>query len=113
MTWRDRAEQIPPFLCRFLATKRNGFALKTVRDIANEAGLSRSKIATLSLMTSWDKVAVRDVDAFTSACGVNFDTPGWHFEYLRKSKKVWMLHCNANQKKFVARLMNLKTNDRR
>lgn len=95
-------------ICRFLAHKKNGYALKTCRDIAEESGLSKTLVAVLSLRTTWKGVDADVVDAFAKACSVNFDRPHVHFQYLRQSKKAFLSRGTYKQKQFLKKLMRLR-----
>lgn len=103
----DHADLVPPFLCRLYARTRNGRASASCRDIAVKSGLSKSKVAAISVLVSWKTVAVKDVDAFAGACGVDFDNPHKVAEYFRKSRMTFLAACHPNQKRLFAKLMRL------
>lgn len=98
------ADQFPPCLCRFIARKKNGHAPLSVRELAQKSGLSKSKVATMSLLESWKGIAIEDVLSFSQACGVDLMRPRDARAYLKSSAKVHIQNADPAQKKFFLRL---------
>lgn len=76
------------------------------RDIARASGLSKTKVAELSLKRSWEGVAIEDVDAFARACGVDLMNKKRVAEYIRHAKRVHLQNATPVQKKFFERLFS-------
>lgn len=75
MTLREKINRYSPKLCRFLARKDKGQRPMTNDDIAKASGLSRSTVAKLSQMDTWDNVTVATMEEFSRACGINLLAP--------------------------------------
>jgi hypothetical protein len=109
MTIFEKAEAFPPAICRYLARKSNGHRPMSVRDIAIASGLSKSKVADLSLKTTWKGVSIDTVVAFSQACGVDLMRPHLVTEYLRKTKRIHLTRVsNVHQREFFQRLFKLR-----
>jgi hypothetical protein len=110
----EHANQIPPFICRFIARKREqqGDRRPLVplshRDIAQRAGLPRQSVADLSRRLSWEGVPLDVADRFAAACGVNLMKPGNHLRALREGRLGHLKEGNAQQRRFFARLMEVQ-----
>jgi hypothetical protein len=104
-----RLNQLPPFICRFIARRRlartNRFKPLSHVEIAQRSGLPRSSVADLSLRISWEGVDLDVADRFAAACGVNLTKPGQHLRWLREGRFGHLKEGNAHQRKFFARLM--------
>lgn len=111
-----RANQIPPFICRFIARKREQIEGRrrlvplSHSDIAERAKLPRSTVADLSVKESWEGVPVNVIDAFASACGVDIMRPGQHLRWLRLGRFGHLSQGNVQQRRFFQRLMSAKRN---
>lgn len=108
MTWYEKTEKLPPYLVRFLARKHKGHSSLTTREIAERSGLSKSTVATIAVKTSWKGVAIDKVEAFARGCGVSFDRYWESISYLKKSRKIFLIHGNAHQRKLFAKLMQMR-----
>lgn len=108
MTLFETAERVPPFICRLVARKSNGWRILTTREIAAKSGISKSTVARISVLKSWAGVSIDDVQSFSTACGVNLMDIYAIGEYLRRSKKVLLLKCDSKQRRFYAKLMALR-----
>jgi hypothetical protein len=104
MTLLEVANQFPPCACRFLARKKNGHLPMSHRDLAAASGLSKTKVAELSLRRSWEGVPIDVVEAFSKACGVDLLRPGRTWEYLRRYKRVHLQNATPAQKEFFKRM---------
>lgn len=112
MTIFQKAERLPPFVCRLLARSKNGWKPLSHSDIAKASGIARSTVAKLSSLTSWKGVAIDVADRFAAACGVNLLTPGKYFFMLRKLKLAHLKCGNAPQRKMFAKLLAKKRSER-
>lgn len=116
MALLSRANQLPPFICRFIARKRKQSEGRrrlvplSHSDIAERANLPRSTVADLSVKESWEGVPLNVVDAFASACGVNLMRPSKHLAWLRLGRFGHLSKGNVQQRRFFARLMSSKRN---
>lgn len=107
MNLLETAERIPPYLCRFLARKSNGQHPLTTREIAERSGLSKTKVAVLSLKKSWAGVSIDEVQSFSAGCGVNLMNTWAQKNFLKTCKKALLNNCNANQRRLYAKLIAL------
>jgi hypothetical protein len=98
------ANRFPPCLCRFVARKNHGHTPMSHRDIAAASGISKTKVAELSLRRTWDGVPIDEVESFARACGVDFLRPKRVLEYLRKAKRVHIQNATQAQKEFLQRM---------
>lgn len=103
-----KADKLPPFLVRILSRKKHGHAPLSHSDIAERSGIPRSTVAMLSRLTTWSKVSFDVADRFAKACGVDLAHPGKHLKDLRRAKWAHVKNANANQRRFLAGLMNPK-----
>lgn len=78
------------------------------RDIATASGLSKTKVAELSLKRSWEGVPIEQVEAFARACGVDLLRPKRALEYLRRAKRVHMQNATPAQKEFFQRMFTTR-----
>jgi hypothetical protein len=67
----SKLDRFPPILVRLLAKHSNGTAM-TDAQITENSGLWLSDVKRLSFLTTWNEVAVWDMQAFVKACGVDF-----------------------------------------
>jgi hypothetical protein len=104
MTLIQLANRVPPCLCRVMARKKNGFAPMSHRDLADASGLSKTKVAELSLRRKWDGVPIDQVEAFARACGVDLMNTKRVKDFLRRAKRVHLQNANPAQKLFFQRL---------
>lgn len=98
------ANRFPPCACRYLARKKHGHAPMSHRDLAAATGLSKTKVAELSLKRSWDGVPIDQVEVFARACGVDLLRPKRAVEYLRRAKRVHMQNATPAQKEFFLKM---------
>lgn len=110
----DRANQIPPFICRIIARKRvtargvSRMEPLSHNDIAEATQLPRSTVADISVRESWDGISMDVADKFASACGVDLTQPGRHLRWLRAVRIRHLAAGNAQQRRFFARLFQRK-----
>lgn len=76
----------------------------SVRELAEKSGLSKSRVAELSIKRSWKGIPIDTVEAFTRACGVNLMRPSETIWYLRKSKRVHLERATKAQREFFLKL---------
>lgn len=81
-----RLDTIPPFICRVIARRKNGWEPMSLREIAEKSGLKKDRVHTISKLMSWAKVPVKEAMQYASACGVDLLHPGPHKKWLRRSK---------------------------
>lgn len=111
----DRANKLPPFVCRMIArvhVSRAGkfrWAPQSHATIAKRANIPRSTVALYSSRTSWKGIPIDVIDRFASACGVDLNQPGRHLRWLRATRFLHLSQGNAQQRRFFARLMKVKT----
>lgn len=98
-------DRFPPNFCRLLARKNRGQTPMSHRDIAWHSGLSVSYISTLSAKTTWKGIPVDVIDRFSRACGVDILNPRTTMEYLRRRKRTHLRQLNAQQRKFIAKIL--------
>ena len=69
-----KLSRFPPLVCRLLARTGPKNKQSPLSDtvIAKCSGMTVSKVASLSWLTSWDDVTCSDMLAFSRGCGVNF-----------------------------------------
>lgn len=108
MTLLEIAERFPPSLCRFVARKSHGQKPMSHSDLAQKSGLSRSYVAIISLRSTWKGIPIDVVQRFSEACGVNLVNPQSAMEFIRRAKKVHIQQCDANQKRFFAKLFVIR-----
>lgn len=108
MTIFDVAEKFPPCLCRCIARKKHGYAPMSVRELAEKSGLSKSRVAELSLKRSWKGIPIDTISAFSLACGVDLMRPHDTIRYLRKSKRAHLERATKAQREFFLKLFTLR-----
>jgi hypothetical protein len=77
----------PPNLIRVLARTGRGNATRNLThdEVAKRSGLNRSKVRQLSALSSWDRVAIADADAFLRGCNVTLRSLWKQRAFLRRS----------------------------
>lgn len=72
----------------------------SVREIsaASNGRLSKSRVATIAALKSWDGVPIDQVDAFAGACGVDLVHPGAHKKWLLHSRLRHVLRAGKTQR---------------
>ena len=108
MTLLEKANQFPPCVCRFLARKKCGQAPMSSREIAALAGLSKARVDSLSLLSSWKGIPIDTVAAFSKACGVDLLRPAAARKYLKRSKRIHLSNATAKQRQFFQKLLQIK-----
>lgn len=103
-----KADKCPPFLVRMCARKKKGHAPLSHSDIAELSGIPRSTVATISKLKTWKTVSFDVADRFSSACGVDLADPREAFKWLRNSGWAHVKNANANQRRFLAGLMEAR-----
>jgi hypothetical protein len=106
MTLLEVANRFPPIACRYLARKDHGWTAMSHRDLASASGLSKTKVAELSLRKTWDGVPIDVVVRFSLACGVDLMRPKRTLAYLRRARRMHLQNATPAQKKFFLRLFN-------
>lgn len=104
----DKINRLPPFVCRLMARKQDGWKPLTIDDIAKASGIPRSTVHELSSRNSWNGVAVDIADRFAAACGVDLLTPGEYIFWLRTHGMVHIKKCSPIQRKCFAKLLETK-----
>lgn len=99
-TFWDKLKEFSPVTCRLLArtvTHRGGARAMTNAEISNLSGLSIAEVNAISMLTTWDRVPLFKIRAFTEACGIRlcdrnsfrsqcaYMRRGPTFEYLKSS----------------------------
>lgn len=110
MTLSEKLNKVPPWFCRLMATKNNGYKPMSHSDIAKKAGMARSTVIKISRMLKWDGLTVSQIEGFTSACGVNLISPGNRICEFRRSKNIHILKASPDQKKMLLSLMSIPKN---
>lgn len=80
-------EEFPPILCRLLARKGKKRRPYSSRELSEISGLSRDMVNMISAQTSWNNVRIKDMLAFTKACGVDLTDLKRQREYIKR--KGW------------------------
>lgn len=101
----ELAEKFPPHVCRLLARKANGRRPMSCRDLAVEAGLSKSYVAELSRKRTWAGIPIDVVEKFSLACGVDLTRTRNVKIYIRRNKKIHLRAAVPVQRKFFKSLM--------
>ena len=104
MTFLEKANRFPPYICRYVARKRHGTEPMSHSDLAKASGISRSYIAELSKKKTWKGIPINVVDAFSIACGVNLSNPKETVDFLKHAEKNHLNGATASQRKFIASL---------
>lgn len=83
MTYLERADLLPPFLCLMLARTR----LKPIklREIAARARMHENSVMRLVYRTSWKGIPIETVDRIRGACGICPANEHQQFNYLRRT----------------------------
>lgn len=104
MTVLERLDRFPPCRCRLSA--RDGLGLLSTRKLAQKAGLKRSFVHDISLLTSWATVSVGVALAFSQACGVNL-LKIKRRRYLLRTRKwaVLIANISPSQRGFLSKLL--------
>ena len=87
MTFSAKLLRYPPILCRLLARDRH--RALTSAEIARRGDLSLVLVEAFSTATSWDDFHAKHITAFSSACGIDFDSrTSWNRVecYFRKNR---------------------------
>lgn len=107
-----RMDRLPPCLCRLFARKRcrggtNAWAPKSHREIAIEAGLSKSTVAELSRRKTWRGTPIGAADDFARACGVNLAEIDEAISRLRnhRTRLQHLGRGNQHQRRMIADLL--------
>lgn len=100
-----RLNHLPPFLCRIMARKKKGWAPMSIADIAIKSGLTRFKVAKISVLRQWDNVTISDAEKFATGCGVDLLHPGPHKKWLRESGLVHITRAGVSQRRMFSRMM--------
>jgi len=103
----ERANQIPPFMCRIMARKGRGMKPLSNADIAGISGLNHAYVSQLSLKRSWTGIRMDVADRFARACGVDLTRPAPHLRWLRMAGMKHLREGNAHQRRFFKRLFEL------
>lgn len=104
MTLLEKADRLPPYICRYVARKKHGTEPMSHTDIAKASGLSRSFVAVLSKRRTWKGIPINVIDSFSIACGVNLSTPSETIDFLKNSDKNHLNGASLAQRKFIASL---------
>jgi hypothetical protein len=104
MTIFEIANKFPPCLCRFVARKNHGHTPMSHRDISAASGISKTKVAEISLRRTWEGVPINEVESFARACGVDLLRLKPTLDYLRRGKRVHLKNANPAQKEFLQRM---------
>jgi len=105
-----RIDRLPPCLCRLLARRNvtgGGWAPKSTRDIAADAGLSKSAVAELSRRRTWRGTPIGMADAFARGCGVNLAEVDAVIKRLRyhRTRLRHLSKGNGHQRRMIADLL--------
>lgn len=98
----QKVNEIPPCVCRLLA--RKGWKPMSHADLAKASGLSKSTVAKISIMLTWDKVTFGSAFKFSKACGVDLLHPNKHWKTL-KNRKTQYGRTTKTQRRMFARLI--------
>jgi hypothetical protein len=105
----QRADQIPPCVCRLYARSRNGTAPLSNAELARRVGVSRSLIVKVSRKTSW--LGMLDLaDDFAEACGVDFDRPAKVRRFFQRRQLAYFERTGPAQRKMYRNLITLSAN---
>lgn len=94
LTFVEKLNRFPPIVCRILARvplDTGGVRAKTDHEIAQASGLTLSKVASLSHLTTWDEVPLATIVAFTKGCGSDLDNRDWqrhNAAYMRNLRSI-------------------------
>lgn len=100
-----RFNRFPPMLCRLLARTRHGTRPMTTVELSAASGLTRERVTQISGLPSWEHLPLRDIEAFSRACGVNLLAPHEQRKFLRRRKRAYLERAAAGQRKLLARLI--------
>ena len=106
MTLLEKADRFPPVLCRLSA--RDGRGLLSTRKLARRAGLSKSLVAKISVLTSWESVSFGVAMKFAEACDVNLMSTRKRRELLKTRSWGFLAENVSSQQR--ALIMKLLTN---
>lgn len=105
MTLLTKLNQLPPFLCRVMARKKKGWAPMSISDLSVVSGLTRSKVAKISVMRSWNDVTLSDADKFSRACGVDLLDLAPAKKWLRQSPLIHIQRARIDQRRMFTKLL--------
>lgn len=104
-------DRIPPCVCRLFARRQSadGWVPKSHREIAIEAGLSKSTVAELSRRKTWRGTPIGVADQFARACGVNLADPRDAIRRLRshRTRLQHLKHGNQHQRRMISELLKV------
>ena len=75
LSFWEKLDRFPPIVCRLLARRKQasgGIVAMTASEIASRGGMTVCEVNSLSWLTSWEGVPMRQVRQFSLACGVDF-----------------------------------------
>lgn len=90
-------DKLPPFVCVALARKAR--RRMTLPEISKASGLSLRKVERIAPALSWRNVRVRDVEAFSAACGVDLINQAAARYYLARQRNAHQVfsHLTSRQ----------------
>lgn len=107
MTFLEKLNRFPPFVCRLVATKKNGWLPLSTTEIAQRAVIiGRSRVAEISKLEKWDDLRASEILAFSKACGVDLTRIPDEIDKLKKLKLVHMQRAHPRQRKLFFRLLS-------
>lgn len=101
----QRLNQTPPCLCRLLARKNHGRTLLTVREIADRSGLSRSTVAAVATLTTWNDISVGVMAKFTLGCGVDLLRMRRQKQFFKNGMKSVIRTATPAQRQMILTLL--------
>ena len=93
LSFPEKLDRFPPVVIRILArvpveSGTGGVRVKTDHEIARDSGLTLSKVASLSCLTSWGEVPIDTIIAFCKGCGADLDNRDWQRHNAAYMKKL-------------------------
>lgn len=102
---REKLNSFTPRDCRAVARKANGMKPMSIRDIAEASGLSKSTVAEISHLYSWDSLTLDVIVRFSEGCGVNLMDISKHLHFIRSHKMIHITVGNRAQRRYYNRLL--------
>lgn len=102
--WLPLFNRCPPWICRWLARKRNGTRPMSIRDIALASGISRAGVDKIKRQPNWNRVLGENIHRFSLACGVNLLSQSSQRDFLKRRKLVYQRYLTPSQRREFDRL---------
>lgn len=99
-----KINRVPPYVCRLLARK-DGKAMSN-EQIAELSGLSQTKVKRISWMVEWDSLSAKDIDRYSTACGVDLIKQRDVYLYIKNKRFAHVRRAKGRLKKFLLELMD-------